>query len=291
MPPVDPAGPMPELDAPPADGPSAIEPHWSGLPIFGVEARERGFDIPLPFGTGVVFYREEQPLRVDGLRLSTGSTVIDLDPLLNPSEVDARQWNLAGRVDAWILPFLNVYGIFGYTEGSSSLDLTIPSIGLLPGRTVPVELDYEGPTYGGGITLAGGLAPIPDDDLTVFGVLDANFTVTDLDFTNTVLDSNSEIEAGVASMRLGVRDVLFEHDALGRVTGALWVGAMYQDIAQTIAVGVPGTPFGVEIDQTPQEPWNALVGGRLELGPNVDLLVEVGFLERTSVTVGATWRF
>jgi hypothetical protein len=252
-------------DVAPDDASLNIKPHWSGLPIWGFEARKRGYDIPLPFGVGFNFYSENQPLRVTGLHLNTGS----------------------GR----IFPFLNVYGILGYTDGESALDLTIPPVGMLPGQTIPVTFEYEGPTYGGGITLAGGIAPFEGDDLTIFTVADFNYTLTDLEFTNSSLESNSTIKAGILSLRLGVRDRLLDETLLGPVNGALWFGSMYQDIAQTIAAGVPGTDFIIEVDQTPQSPWNALVGGRLEVGPHIDALIEIGFIQRTSVMLGVSVRF
>ena len=278
-------------DVAPDDASLNIKPHWSGLPIWGFEARKRGYDIPLPFGVGFNFYSENQPLRVTGLHLNTGSGRIDLDPLVNPSVVDSRQSNLNGRFDVWIFPFLNVYGILGYTDGESALDLTIPPVGMLPGQTIPVTFEYEGPTYGGGITLAGGIAPFEGDDLTIFTVADFNYTLTDLEFTNSSLESNSTIKAGILSLRLGVRDRLLDETLLGPVNGALWFGSMYQDIAQTIAAGVPGTDFIIEVDQTPQSPWNALVGGRLEVGPHIDALIEIGFIQRTSVMLGVSVRF
>lgn len=278
-------------DAAPDEASLNIKPHWSGLPIWGFEARKRGYDIPLPFGVGFNFYSENQPLRVTGLHLNTGSGRIDLDPLVNPSVVDSRQSNLNGRFDVWIFPFLNVYGILGYTDGESALDLTIPPVGMLPGQTIPVTFEYEGPTYGGGITLAGGVAPFEGDDLTIFTVADFNYTLTDLEFTNSSLESNSTIKAGILSLRLGVRDRLLDETLFGPVNGALWFGSMYQDIAQTIAAGVPGTNFIIEVDQTPQSPWNALVGGRLEIGSHIDALIEVGFIQRTSVMLGVSVRF
>ncbi|MEO1510579.1 MAG: hypothetical protein AAFU70_00750 [Planctomycetota bacterium] len=272
--------------------PPRSEPHWSGLPVFGVEARDRGFAIPLPFGVGANVYSERQALSIDGLRLRSATGAVDLAPALNPSTVESRQSNTNLRLDAWLLPFVNVYGIFGYTEGESALELTVPPIpGLTPGQTVPVSLDYEGPTAGAGITLAGGGKPFEDYDLVVFGVADLNFTRTQLEFKNSDLESDSEIDATVLSHRLGARDTIAEDSVFGTVNAAVWAGAMYQDIAQTIVAGIPGSQLAVEIDQSPLNPWNGLVGGRLELGPHIEALIEVGFIERESIMLGLSARF
>ena len=34
------------------------KPHWLQLPVWGVEAEARGYQLPLPFGVGVSYYRE-----------------------------------------------------------------------------------------------------------------------------------------------------------------------------------------------------------------------------------------
>ena len=44
-------------------------PHWSGLPIWGVEAQAMGYQIPLPFGIGVTAYSAKQPVNIQDLQL------------------------------------------------------------------------------------------------------------------------------------------------------------------------------------------------------------------------------
>ena len=48
------------------------EPHWSHLPIWGVEAEARGHRLPLPFGIGATFYDARQPVNVRDLKLGAG---------------------------------------------------------------------------------------------------------------------------------------------------------------------------------------------------------------------------
>jgi hypothetical protein len=48
-----------EAEEAPKGSPSRAEmpqPHWSRLPIWGVEAEARGHQIPLPFGIGINYY-------------------------------------------------------------------------------------------------------------------------------------------------------------------------------------------------------------------------------------------
>jgi hypothetical protein len=53
-------------------GPASPEPHWSHLPIWGTEAQAKGFQIPLPFGIGVNYYREQQPFNINNLKVGIG---------------------------------------------------------------------------------------------------------------------------------------------------------------------------------------------------------------------------
>jgi len=56
---------------------NSIEPQepqqWSSfLPIWGEEARKRGYDLPLPFGISANFYYEKQDFEVQDLEIAFG---------------------------------------------------------------------------------------------------------------------------------------------------------------------------------------------------------------------------
>lgn len=78
---------------PPAD-PTAepgIEPHWSRLPIWGTAAAEKGFQLPLPFGVGVNYYRETQPFNIRDLQISLGGDPISVKDFAKIDEVNTTQ--------------------------------------------------------------------------------------------------------------------------------------------------------------------------------------------------------
>jgi len=87
---------------------------------------------------------------------------------------------------------------------------------------VPVSVDLEGPTYGGGMTVVGGYGP-------VFAMADLNYTYTDFD----VFDS--KIGKLTFSPRAGLQGKLYWF------RGAFWLGAMYIDNEQT-AADLPAMP-------------------------------------------------
>jgi len=96
----------------PPQGP-AVARHWSGLPFMADEALARGYELPLPFGVGVILTGiDDRQIDITDLRLGIdGSTdsISDYATLGSSSTV----FNSNLRFDTWLLPFLNVYALVG----------------------------------------------------------------------------------------------------------------------------------------------------------------------------------
>lgn len=202
------------------------------------------------------------------------------------------------KLDSWIFPFMNVYGLYGHTKGTSKTTLNGGSfMGFpLPFITnMPFELDFKGNTYGAGFTLAGGYNQF-------FGTFDLNYTKTSLD----ILDG--DIKALIISPRVGY-EFVFQPLIAGQGNTKLqvWTGAMYQDITQRFkgdinglnlppafnamiqALDDPGMKFDVE--QHLAHKWNQTVGARLEVTRNFNVITELGFNNRNSFFVSGEFRF
>src|SRR6185295_4360690 len=115
------------------------------LPIWGRDAREKGFDLPLPFGVGLTYTYIHQNMVVSDVKING-----------NPLNVNLRDAETAThtgvfRADVWLLPFLNVYGLFGETAGT-----TKPVLAFANGQTLESQVDYNRFSYGAGMTVAGG---------------------------------------------------------------------------------------------------------------------------------------
>lgn len=263
-------------------------PHWSGLPIWGVEAEARGYQLPLPFGIGVNYYRENQPFNIVDLQVSKGGPPVSVTNFITLDRVDTTQENAIVRADVWLLPFLNAYGIAGHTSGKMEGEVGLPEIpGLgIAAQTLPLNIAYEGPTYGAGVTLAGGYKISECGALTLFLVADTNYTVTDLSFTDERLFTNSQPDALVFSARLGLRRQMSENLNL-----SLWAGTLYQDVSEFLVGRSVERDFAFRIEENPVAPWNALLGARLEIGRHWDLMVEGGLGTRTSIMGGLSFRF
>jgi len=274
-----------------ADAPATPAPHWSGLPIWGPEAEARGYQIPLPFGIGVTAYAARQPVDIQDLRLGfNGKDPVSVKNFLEINTVDTSQQNVSAKFDVLVFPFLDVYAILGYTTGTTKGLIQVPEdpiLGIIEPRELQLNAAFSGPTYGAGFTLQGG-AKISDwRDLTAIVVADWNRTQTKLSFENESLIANTKPIATVFSARLGLH---------GTTAGAstaveIWTGAMHQSIQQTVAGSVANTDLKFAVVQSPQQPWNTLLGGLIEFGKQGYVLLEGGFGARTSILLAAVYRF
>ncbi|NLS54532.1 hypothetical protein [Hafnia alvei] len=273
---------------------SAAKQESSFLPFWGDEARALGYELPETFGVGVNYMNMRQNIEVDSIKLT--GLPLNLDKLLSIGVGHTREKSKTESVklDAWVLPFLNVYGLVGHTKGTSSTKITSVKLGSFPIKVpsgTSFDLDFKGTTYGGGATLVGGYE-------NWFSAIDANYTETRFD----ILDGN--ISAFTLTPRVGYRFTTPGLDALHLAPGKLnvWVGSMYQDVQQEFKgklsdLNLPSGLAGLaqngrfDVKQHLQSPWNVLVGAQYEITRNFNVLTEIGFAERNSFFVSGEYRF
>jgi hypothetical protein len=269
-----------------ADPPAGT--HWSGLPIWGAEAEARGYQLPNPFGIGITAYSARQPVNIEDLQLGRKEP-ISVKNFLQIDTVDTTQQNVSAKFDVLIFPFLSVYGIIGYTQGSTKGVIQVPEdpiFGIVEPRQLQLDAEFHGPTYGAGFTLQGGARISEWRDLTAIVVADWNRTQTKLSFDNESLIAHTKPIATVFSARVGL------HGVVGPSMGAaIWTGAMHQKIQQTVAGAVANTDLQFIVVQSPKQPWNTLLGGLLEFGKDGYVLLEGGIGERKSILASAVYRF
>ena len=273
-----------------ADDAATPASHWSGLPIWGAEAEARGYQIPLPFGIGVTAYSARQPVNIEDLQLGrNGKDPVSVKNFLQIDKVDTSQQNISAKFDVLVFPFLDVYAVLGYTQGTTAGLIQVPEdpiLGLIEPRVLQLNAAFHGPTYGGGVTLQGGTKVSDWRDLTAIVVADWNRTETKLSFDNETLIANTKPIATVFSARLGL------HGTVGPSNGAaIWIGAMHQRIQQKIAGSVANTELQFIVIQSPTQPWNTLLGGLFEFGKDGYVLLEGGLGPRMSILAAAVYRF
>lgn len=255
-----------------------IKERWSDfLPIWGRELREMGYELPLPFGVSASWITIDQSMQASDLALVVNGDNHSLSRI-GINNMEAESTNMSLRFDVWLLPFLNFYGIVGETDGKFSGTVDIPLIpGVInPSVSVPFDIDYDGASVGAGTTIAGGYKDF-------FGVLDINYTETDLDF---VLD---KAEALTTSVRLGW------NGKINQWNGGFWVGAMHQDIDQRWRFPLimqSGLDVIAEVDTEADQSINYLLGARWNIVQEVEVMMEYGgFADRKQLLVSANYRF
>ena len=247
-----------------------------------------GHELPLPLGISANVFFMEQDMEAQSIAVDIPPLPLPTGPLQLPpglpaesAKLESRVTTTTAKIDAWVLPFLNVYGVAGYVDGETTASGF--SVGGLPPELASLlpnsfAIAYSGSTYGVGGTLAAGYNQF-------FVSLDANYTESDLDI------GDSTIEAFVISPRIGITG------DLGGLSGALYVGAMYQDVDEqqngTVKFPIAGVsvPVGYDVISAAKEEWNYLVGANLKASESWNYGIEVGFSDRTHVMATLNYRF
>ncbi|MDD9194297.1 TonB-dependent receptor [Aliivibrio sp. S3MY1] len=265
------------------------------LPIWKEEAEARGYDLPEAFGLNISYMKQTQDISVDSIGFDGSipalfpwnpphqiGDIVDIQSVGNGTQMSEV---LTLRGDMWLFPFLNLYGIVGSLKGYSETDIKIslkgPKGNLPLGRT-SFRLDLNGTLYGAGFVLAGGYKD-------VFTLVDASYTKTDLN----VIDG--AISSIVISPRIG-----YDFTRLGAPL-RLWVGAMYQDVEQSLSGNLDNVGLGAlskyidngrfHVEQHLVTPWNPLLGMQYKIHDRLYLLGEAGFGDRKSLFLTVDMRF
>ncbi|WP_338883472.1 hypothetical protein [Xenorhabdus sp. TH1] len=269
------------------------------LPIWGDAARAKGYDLPEPFGVSYGYMNLRQNVIVDqiGFIMPENPDTQKATKIVAGKTRERTESHML-KLDTWVMPFLNVYGVYGKTKGSSETNIeNVIFAGMPMFKDIPFTLDFKGKTYGGGITLAGGYNQF-------FATLDANYTKTNLD----IIDGG--IKALIITPRIGYEFIFSPLVAgQGNTKIQIWTGAMYQDITQRFKgkvaninmPGVLGGFVGAILENDPEmsfdvkqhlaHKWNNTVGARFEITRNFNILSEVGFGNRNSFFISGEFRF
>ena len=300
------------------------------LPILGSRAHQAGVRLPFPFGVMVNSLVGTQYLMLDQMKLGFGShtnpdppEMIDLDDVVTFEEISAQTSTYNIRVDAWILPFLNIYGIVGQTKKA---DISVNLVEPLP---LTVTTEAAGTYLGYGIMAAGGVGPFfisadlnrtinynPRLDEPAKVIIHGLRTGPVFRFKNRP-EMNISFWAGYMYSYFngdteGSIDVLeLAPDAPGRIDemqGDLdnWYNdlpplqqTLYENLYNRLETGLSGLKDGVEngyirysFNKSIENPWNLLEGGQWQISYRWQLRAEAQVLgDRTAGLFSLNYRF
>lgn len=237
-----------------------------------------GRALPRGFGIGVDYFHLGQALELDSLSFVAPPGAPfppGVDPALIAAETDLETFDL--KVDVWLLPFLNVFGIYGRIDGQTGVDLSRLNLGLPPGVD-QFNINYDGDVFGGGIVLAVG-------GERWFGSITATFTDTDLSG-----DFQSSVQAATIQPRIGLRtDQNIE----------VWLGGYIIDVDEThsgtinldLGFGLGIIPIDFAADLSQKTGFNPSIGLHMGRENGWEATVEVGGGDRTTALGNITYRF
>ncbi len=121
------------------------------LPFLGERAQKRGFKLPYPSGIMVNSFIGTQDINISDLEVGfNGSQMFNLDSIVVFNNSKAHIQNVNARIDFWVLPFLNIYGLGGATWTQTDIHLTSPI-------DMSTTAKFDGYIFGVGATLASGV--------------------------------------------------------------------------------------------------------------------------------------
>ncbi len=201
------------------------------LPIWGQKAYSKGFDIPYPVGLMANFMYMKQGILIDNMKLGLKTQSQDI-PLTNVEFIEFGDnintaFTTNFRPDVWLFPFLNVYGIFGYGQSTTEVNLVSPV-------NLKSEVKQNISTTGVGIMSAFGVGP-------VWTSVDVNWTWNKPELLDKAVQVN------VLGLRIG-HTFTFKERPDRNI--AIWAGGMRASMSS-------GTSGSINLsDALPSETWD-----------------------------------
>ena len=227
--------------------------------------------LPPPFGVSLNYLHQSMPLDM----VDTTVTIpgVALPPgLIRGGSIKAVTNSVVARIDAWILPFLNVYAMAGrFTCKAQEIEMDLAAPVPLP---IPSSVAYKGPIRGVGITGALGYRHF-------FGSYDCNWNWATPDVTSKIKTFSQSLRGGV-------------HFASGGIQTRIFVGAMRMDISDrakgTVLLG-SGAPATFDVRVRPKQSWNPIAGADLQLSHHFSLAAEAAFGSTKQIIIAPCFRF
>ncbi|QYJ89747.1 porin family protein [Shewanella halotolerans] len=270
------------------------------FPILGDFVRQRGIDVPLPFGFSVAYRNQDMNVGFNSFDIMGLNLDEFFDPESSIGTVNAESYSL--RADINILPFWNVFGYIGKVNVDAVVDAHYTGkmkdvfeekLGVIGGKlacnavasqgvdlcspgdvNVPLHLDYD--LVGVGTTLSIGYKEF-------FASVTASYSVTRLEGNDNWGDGILTIQPMLGYQFLDYRAQVF-------------IGAEYQGLKPTMEgnlgyIDALGRDFtynvGVELNK-----WAYLVGFNKQIGKNLNFTALYNKGEtRSAITLNLGYRF
>lgn len=127
------------------------------LPIWGAKVVAKGYDIPYSAGVSTNYFTQTSALILDNLFVGfNNGPMYNLDEIIRFNEAEAWASAVTVRPDIWLFPFLNIYGLLGKSNSSTTIDagVYVPNIDNEWNQiaTFSTKANFTGTTMGIGMT-------------------------------------------------------------------------------------------------------------------------------------------
>lgn len=276
----------------------------TALPLFNKSFKKKGHSSPMAFGiaSSALMYQQEyftNDLKVRGTYTS-GEESFEVSARggsINQNTI-ASEFKAYLKPNLWILPFLNIYGIFGYTSGQINPNLEVDGIivenpfgsGDLLTIDTTIVLDetikYSGSTFGFGTTFSIGYKNL------VF-LLDYQYTVT----------NPSDLDENLYNHFLSPKIGWMINSKSDKLNFMVWAGTLFLSNNQSFKGEITVSEISPELvplfGETAEysgtieakQKWNLLIGSTIIINNHHNVFVEFGFASRLQSTIGYGFMF
>ncbi|MBE8724275.1 hypothetical protein [Flavobacterium hungaricum] len=96
------------------------------LPIWGEKVAQKGYNLPYSAGLSVNYFWQDSEIIIKNLEVGfNNGPLYNLDEIVRFDKSSVEAGAITIRPDIWLLPFLNVYGIFGKAKPSTKINAGI----------------------------------------------------------------------------------------------------------------------------------------------------------------------
>jgi hypothetical protein len=292
------------------------------FPVFGKKAYKKGFDVPYPWGIGANYFWAKQEINISKVAIGFNDKApVDVSNVIKFGKVTSTASATTFRPDLFVFPFLSIYGIVGFGNGTTEVPVVAPVVFTTTAKSNVTSAGF-------GFTLAGGFQG-------VIIILDNNFNWVNTDkltelvpaynfagrfahmFSSSMrADRNITLWIGGFYQKIkadtkGVIKVseLFPGSSSSeqqKIASRLdeWITqlspaqkAVGQDIVDKIKDHFAGTDPGngtitYQLDKDIAGPWNMIFGGQFQFNKNCMMRIEMGaFGKRSQFLLSANYRF
>jgi hypothetical protein len=96
------------------------------FPFYGEAVTKKGFDLPYSAGFSATYMTQKSDLVIENLYVGfNDGPMYDMSQVVRFNAATSKASGFNVRPDLWILPFLNVYGVFMLAQTSTSIDASM----------------------------------------------------------------------------------------------------------------------------------------------------------------------